>query len=319
MRNKTIDAFRGLIMIIMALDHASYFVINTHFYEGYDFITTYPSTLAFLTRWVTHLCAPGFFFAMGYGAFYSFKKRKYKLLLRALILVILQFTLINLAWQNDIIYVGVITSLALSLAILTLMMPLMKKYGLIMGLLMIVISQSLIHSDLVSSNTLLVRLLLVPGLYKGSYILYTILPWLGVAMIGAYYAERKIPYLKLSLISFVIFILFTTEFDSLSHLFTIIKYPASIRFLSLTMGINFIVMGILHHQPIKFLIVYGKAPLEFYILHLYLYAGVGLLIQSSSYVVLYLSWFIGVLILYYPCYYIYKIKKNLFMQPYASK
>ena len=129
-RNPTIDIFRGLIMIIMALDHASYFVINTHFYEGFDYIKPYNNNLAFITRWVTHLCAPGFFLVLGYGAYKSYQKsnlQKYKMLLRSLTLVLLQLTIINYIWDNNLRYFGVITALAFSLFVVTLMMPLIKN------------------------------------------------------------------------------------------------------------------------------------------------------------------------------------------------
>ena len=63
-----LDAHRGLIMVLMAIDHASYFIARVHSAEFWGTaLPTYSSVFWFWTRWVTHLCAPGFFFLMGIG------------------------------------------------------------------------------------------------------------------------------------------------------------------------------------------------------------------------------------------------------------
>lgn len=65
------DALRGLIMMIMAIDHASGFIARQHgseFWAGA--MSAYSSAFPFLTRWITHLCAPGFFFLMGAGVYW---------------------------------------------------------------------------------------------------------------------------------------------------------------------------------------------------------------------------------------------------------
>lgn len=66
------DRLRGLIMVLMAIDHASYFIARTHALEDwansppfYQADTNASLVAAFLTRWVSHLCAPGFFMLMG--------------------------------------------------------------------------------------------------------------------------------------------------------------------------------------------------------------------------------------------------------------
>lgn len=313
MRNKTIDAFRGLIMILMALDHASYFLIDTHFYEGYDFITRYPSSLAFVTRWITHLCAPGFFFAMGYAAVHSYKKNQYRLLRRIALLLILQFTIINYAWNNNFIYVGVITSLALSLLLLYAWMPYVKKYGLFIGLILILFSHIIMNTSIVETNNMIVRLLFVPGPIGNFYVLYTILPWAGLACIGAYFAERKINYKLLSGISLILFLVFSRTFTNLEEAFILVKYPASLRFLTLTMSINFFLMHILSKIKIGFLENYGQVALIFYVLHLYVYKVIGQFIDSDSYLLLYGLWIISIFIMYPIC---RKLRK-ITMQAYA--
>ncbi|MCH4888280.1 DUF1624 domain-containing protein [Acidaminobacter sp. JC074] len=297
MRNKTIDMFRGIIMILMALDHASYFIIDTHFYEGYDFITPYPSSLAFMVRWITHLCAPGFFFVLGYSLYHAYQKKKaYKLILRGFFLIFLQVTFINFIWQIDYIYIGVITILGLSMILITLFMPLIKKYGFIIGPLLILMGQYIPES-----HHLLTGLLLKPGLYGDFYILYTLTTWLGIGILGVFVASLKqIPYLKLSLISFIVFILFSLDKANMKEIFIIVKYPPSIGFIGITLAINFFMMFVIDKYSIyiKSVLIIGKEPLFFYIAHLYLYSLAGSLVESNAYWILFLSYILSLPLLY---------------------
>lgn len=297
MRNKTIDTFRGVIMIIMALDHASYFIINTHFYEGVDYISTYPSLLAFLVRWITHLCAPGFFLVLGYSLYNAYyKKKKLHLLLRGLYLIFLQLTVLNFVWQVEPIYIGVITILGLSIIILTIIMPLMKKYGLLIGLILIILGQYIPVTD-----QFFIGLLFRPGLYGNIYVLYTLITWLGIASIGSYLASlEEVPYKLLATISIIVFIIFSFDKASIKELIIIIKYPPTIRFISLTLAINFLLMCMIdifkmHFKPI---IILGNEPLFFYIAHLYLYNLMGKIISSSSYTTLFISYLVSLPLLY---------------------
>jgi len=62
------DRLRGLIMVLMAIDHASFFIARVHPAETWGTPPPYYADVpAFLTRWLTHLCAPGFFMLMGIG------------------------------------------------------------------------------------------------------------------------------------------------------------------------------------------------------------------------------------------------------------
>lgn len=68
-RLSSLDTMRGLIIVIMAIDHARGFIARNHPNEfwGRALPNYQGDALAFLTRLVTHLCAPGFFFLMGAG------------------------------------------------------------------------------------------------------------------------------------------------------------------------------------------------------------------------------------------------------------
>src|SRR5436190_23456428 len=65
-RLPSIDSTRGLIMALMAIDHARAFVAREHPFEYWaEPLPHYDSALPFVTRFLTHFCAPGFFFLMG--------------------------------------------------------------------------------------------------------------------------------------------------------------------------------------------------------------------------------------------------------------
>lgn len=116
----TIDVIRGVVMVIMALDHVRDLL-------HIPALTQDPTNLAtttapvFLTRWITHLCAPTFVFLSGTSAYLSLQKRNVTgraafgpgdvtarpnaalsfLLKRGLVLILLEITLINFAFWTD--------------------------------------------------------------------------------------------------------------------------------------------------------------------------------------------------------------------------
>lgn len=70
-RYAAVDALRGVIMMLMAIDHASAFIARQHASEFWaGAMSAYDAAFPFLTRWITHVCAPGFFFLMGAGIYW---------------------------------------------------------------------------------------------------------------------------------------------------------------------------------------------------------------------------------------------------------
>ena len=107
-RIESIDLLRGVVMVIMALDHVrKYFHYGSFFIDPTDLATTTPAI--FFTRWITHFCAPVFVFLAGTSAYlYGSKKEKNQkdvawfLFSRGVFLIFLELTIVNFGWTFDI-------------------------------------------------------------------------------------------------------------------------------------------------------------------------------------------------------------------------
>ena len=104
-RIQSIDLLKGLVMVIMALDHVrDYFHFSAFYFDPTD--PTQTTLPIFFTRFITHFCAPTFCFLAGTSAF-MVGKRKTKselsgfLLKRGLWLVFIEMTIVNFAWYFD--------------------------------------------------------------------------------------------------------------------------------------------------------------------------------------------------------------------------
>jgi uncharacterized membrane protein len=150
------DALRGLIIVLMALDHANIFIAHKHStgeYWGGAF-PVYNDALAFLTRFVTHFCAPGFFLLMGVGTALFAHSRQERgwtraeiirhFLIRGGALMLLQLLVVNRAWEltpggwGIQIYIGVLFALGANMVMGSLFLWLKPVYLLgLTGLLVI--------------------------------------------------------------------------------------------------------------------------------------------------------------------------------------
>jgi uncharacterized membrane protein len=200
----SIDAVRGWVMIFMALDHAMLFSYHHIFAEGFQGIRPdpMPDAVHYLTRFITHYCAPTFIFLAGLGvALYSLSRRTKgltegqitrKLVTRGLLLIALQLTLINFIWGfgpgsgASLTYFGVLTCIGSGMVLLAfarrLPWPVLTGGSL---LLLLVMPMLLSATPLLpGGDQPLLEVLLQPSDKGLLAVNYPILPWLGVMGLG---------------------------------------------------------------------------------------------------------------------------------------
>ncbi|MBL7707515.1 MAG: DUF1624 domain-containing protein, partial [Chitinophagaceae bacterium] len=192
-RITSIDLLRGIVMIIMALDHVrDYFHTGAFLFNPLDLEKT--NAALFFTRWITHFCAPVFMFLAGTSAFLvgqkkSKKELSYFLLKRGIWLVLLELTVINFGWNFDItftnIYFIVIWALGLSMILLAGLIHLPFKLILVIAVLLVA-GHNLLDNFHLPGNSLQAfgwALLHDQNFFswqeKNFLVGYPILPWIG--------------------------------------------------------------------------------------------------------------------------------------------
>lgn len=210
-RIASIDLLRGLVMIIMALDHTrDFFHQPALLADPLNFATTTPAL--FLTRWITHFCAPVFVFLAGTSAFFQ-RQRKTKsalssfLLTRGLWLVFIEVAVVNFVVSFDpgyeIIGLQTIWAIGISMIILGLMVRLPFGVLLATGLLIVFGHNALdFYEQQFPANhsyNLFYSLLHRPGFYPlgenhSLFIMYPFLPWAGLMMLGYCFGKLFLAY-----------------------------------------------------------------------------------------------------------------------------
>lgn len=309
-RFRSIDILRGLIMVIMALDHVRDYFSNVQF-DPLDIDKTTP--VLFLTRWITHLCAPTFIFLAGTSVFLSQGNRKTKketslfLVKRGLWLILLELTLLNFGWFFNTgfhVLVGqVIWAIGWSMIVLAALIYLKPLYVGLIGLLMITGHNAFdqVHADTFGNLRPLWLFLHEQGMVSlgKSHMLmlfYPLIPWAGVMAAGYSFgtlfnldvALRKRWFIRIGsgcLIAFGL-IRFLNKYGdpfpwhrqeewwkTVLSFINCNKYPPSLLYLLITLGISILLLGLLEavNNPVSRIFqVYGSVPFFYYILHIYL-------------------------------------------------
>lgn len=311
-RINSIDITRGLVMVIMALDHVRDFMHSTSMSQDPTNIQT-TTTLLFMTRWVTHLCAPTFVFLSGVSAYISFRRSmnisesRTFLLKRGIWLIILEFTIINFVLWFDIHFrfmiMEVISAIGMSFIVLSFMLKLPSRIIGITGLI-IIFSHNLLQGISIPSNPVAIfitSVLFRPFMIQigpdfSLFTAYPLIPWLGIMLAGFACGEffelpseeRKKIFLRIGLAALSLFVIIryiniygdpSQWSEQKSPLFTFLsyinttKYPPSLLFILLFLGLTFLVLFISEKTNNRFsnlLTIYGRVPLFYFIIHLFI-------------------------------------------------
>ena len=301
-RLESIDVVRGVIMILMALDHTRDFFGMPG--QNPTNLATATASL-FLTRWVTNFCAPVFFLLMGAGAYLAGRRRSPEhlsrfLLTRGLWLIFLEIGLARcFVYQFNVDYrltmLVVLWALGWALVTLSLLTRLPGFAVTAFGVLLIV-GHNLF--DGVRWENPIWSILHAPGFVLNTpnhvvFVAYPLIPWIGVAAVGYSLgqvyrwdsARRRSFLLRLGLLLTLAFVVIrglnaygdparwapqkTAAFTVLSFLNTT-KYPPSLLFLLMTLGPALLLLWAMDRGTPRILrpaLTIGKVPLFFFLLH----------------------------------------------------
>jgi uncharacterized membrane protein len=373
-RFDSIDLLRGIVMVLMALDHVRDYFTNVRF-DPLDLSQT--TIQLFLTRWITHFCAPVFIFLAGTGAFLSMGRGKLKgdvtkyLLSRGLWLILLEFTLVRIGWTFglvDNLLVGqVIWVLGLSMVFLSFLIYLPLKALAGFSLVMILfhnLFDGISPEQFGSFSWIWTVLHVFAPIKLGDtftlFIGYPLIPWLGVMGLGYCFgslynmeAEKRKKILFRLGLGMIAGFLFLRLFDfygdanqwmtQKNFIYTLLdfldttKYPPSLLYLLMTLGPAILILSFLEkakglEKNYNYLIVFGRVPLFYYLLHIPLIHLLAVLVANAtgyntdfmfgnypffwqgewgySLPVVYLVWIVVVIVLYPVCYLFYNLKKK---------
>ncbi|WP_373531754.1 DUF1624 domain-containing protein [Vampirovibrio sp.] len=315
----SIDVLRGLVIVLMTVDHAREFFFRTISLGDPMAVAGLPVEV-FLTRWMTHFCAPTFVFLAGLSAYlYGQKAGITKadlssfLLKRASVLILLELTVISFAWTFVLsplkIYLQVIWAIGVGMVCLAGMIWLPTTVITVLTVLLIAAHPLLndirfpVHSAMHALWSVLHQRNLIPVtealLVRTSY---PVLPWIGIMGAGylsgrifspAYPLEKRKRWLVWGGAALLLgygvlrlcngygeaspFVVYAGQpVQTFMSFLNPTKYPPSLLFALMTLGATGLALAWLE-RPLgalsQVLLQFGRVPMFYYILHLYLLHG----------------------------------------------
>jgi len=305
----SVDVLRGLIMIIMALDHVRDFFHETAMTQDpLDAATTTP--MLYFTRWVTHFCAPLFVLLSGVSVRLMQGRKTTAeisrfLLTRGLWLILIEVTVVSFGLTfnpfMNMVILQVIWAIGVSFVFLSLFVFLPWQAVLGIGLLIACGHNLLDYYEAqpgfqpgvlweFAHKTRYTFFQLWPG--HGAIVFYPVLPWIGVMFLGygigrvfqadVSAAKRK-KILVTAGVSMIALFLVLRGWNiygdprpwagSFYSFMNVQKYPPSLLFICATIGPGLLALAALEHVRNRFTEVakvYGSVPFFYYILHFYL-------------------------------------------------
>jgi uncharacterized membrane protein len=302
-RVASIDMLRGLVMVLMALDHVRDFFTDVRF-DPLDLSQTHAPL--FLTRWITHFCAPTFVLLAGLSAYLTGRhcsrtQLSWFLFTRGLWLVVLEVTLMSLVWTFNVrydngLFLQVIWAIGVSMMVLAVLVHL-SLLSIAVFSIVIICGHNLldgIEPQSLGAWAPLWSLLHVSGPIPHAFVAYPLLPWIAVMSLGYCLGalfdtdpqQRKQWLINLGAASLTAFVLLRmtnlygdptdwslqdTTLHTLLSFVNVHKYPPSLLYLLLTLGSGLLLLAAFESARGKFsevLRTFGQVPLFFYILHI---------------------------------------------------
>jgi uncharacterized membrane protein len=356
----SVDTLRGLVMVIMALDHTRDFFSTTGFNPR-----EVTDPLLFLTRWVTHFCAPTFILLAGLSAFLygrgkSLGELSRFLLVRGLWLILIDLTLIKFGWRFELdlyrLSAGVIFVIGASMVALSALIWLPRWAIASLALLMIAGHNLLdnVRAEDLGEASGAWHVLHEPGLVPLGdsvtlYILYPLVPWIGVMASGYLLGpvmqldqgKRQRILLAVGAAIAVGFLVLRitnvygdptpwtpqdTWLSTILSFFNCEKYPPSLLYLMMTLGTALILLALFEQVRgalASFLSTFGRVPFFYYVVHIYLihalavataFAITGALATTPeinfSLTGVYIVWLMVVVLLYPICHWFSELKEK---------
>jgi uncharacterized membrane protein len=324
-RLSSLDALRGTVMILMAVDHIR------DFFDRYSMSNSptdlsQTSPIMFFTRWITHFCMPVFMFCAGAGAFLWWKRGSktrrqlsWFLATRAIWFVVLEVVVMNFAYSfnfsaHSLILLLVLYIFGACMLLMAALIHLPLRWLAVLSIAIIALHNLLDPYSAAQFGRFgwAWHLLHQPGVIMlGShpaFVVYPILPWIGVMAAGFCFAQvftfadaarrRRITlWLGLSLTAAFLVIRAINIYGDPSRwttqksaVFTVLsflnctKYPASLDYVLMTIGPALVLL--VWYDRLSFssrnpLIVFGRVPLFYFVLHFY---AIHILLGIMSYI-----------------------------------
>jgi uncharacterized membrane protein len=309
-RIEAVDLLRGLMVALMVLDHTrEYFSAQALQFDPLDLSRT--TGWLFATRWVTHLCAPTFVFLAGASVHLQRLAGKpegalrRQLLTRGLWLMLLEFTVIGFAFNfaEPFLFLQVIWAIGFGMVALAAFTALPHPVVGLVGLASLALTPRLAAALAPLLPAPLWHVLLAPGPLTPlpGVAVYPALPWFGILAMG--YAAAPLlacPPAALRKRSLVASALLVACFAvmRLAHVgdvraggggsglalrilsyVDIGKYPPSLQYAALTLGVSALLLAVLTRVPttsLPMLNAFGSAPFFTYVLHIFIVHGLAL-------------------------------------------
>ena len=369
-RIASVDIVRGAVMVFMALDHVRDFTSRTHFQpENLE----RASAALFFTRWITHFCAPTFFLLAGMGIGIAMQRGKTAadmsryLVTRGLWLLVLELIITPIGWRFSFnllpAFALVLWALGWSMIAMAVLIRVPHRVLAVVAVAVIAGHNlfDAVRPDQLGAFGWVWQFLHVPGFVIPGKLLvaYPLIPWLAVMALGFVVADvygwdpnrRRRSLLAWGAAATVLFILVRALNGygdpgpwsaqrsgalTVASFLNVRKYPPSLLFLLMTLGPAMIALALTENargRVARWLSVYGRVPMFYYVTHIFVAHLAGMLIALAQHGTLmritvftnpegipdwyglslpgvYVAWAAVVALMYYPCKYMGELKSR---------